>query len=79
MNKCERIGIQGFDNTVYYKVDGREARLCYSDRLCRLELIKNGNVRFSFDLPLMMWDESREMGAYWIDKAVVPNPNKHAA
>ena len=77
--RCEPIGIRGFDNTVRYKIDGREARLCYNERRCVLELLQDGKVKFNFDLPLMVWDEAREMGAYWVDKAVVPSPDKHAA
>jgi len=77
--RCEPIGIRGFDNTVRYIIAGREARLCYTERTCKLQLIEWGNEKFNFDLPLIMWDEAREMGAYWIDNAIVPNLSKHAA
>lgn len=78
-HKCERIGMPNFDNTLLYEFEGRSAAMCYNNLRCRLQLFQDGKLKFDFDLPLMQWDEARELGCYWILKAHVPFSEKHAA
>jgi hypothetical protein len=77
LQKCERVGIPAIGSLVY-KIDGRSAVLCYNNLQCRLQLLQDGKLKFEFDFPLMMWDEVRELGGYWIVKASTPL-DKHAA
>lgn len=78
MYKCERIGIPSFDRTLIYECDGREAKVCYNDRWCKLQLFINGKQIMNMEFPLSEWNEVREYGAHWILSGSKPT-DKHAA